>query len=162
MSRRPPASTLHPVVAIGPWLEGRWQLRRTITDPEGRPLAHFVGELTVVRTGPTTLRSDEHGTLTHRDQADGGTTATRRLHYDLHGARHSATATVRFDHGGRFHDLDLRTGRCEVTHPCGADTYHGTTEVHTPDRWVQVWRVQGPTKSYVSTTTAERAGGRPG
>lgn len=139
----------YPVTDLAAWLAGRWQLERTITDAGGRPTAHFTGTLTVTRDGPATLRSQERGHLTH----DGRTfPAHRRLRYDLHGA----TATVRFEHGGHFHELDLRTGRDDAVHPCGDDTYRGHTEVVDADRFVQVWRVTGPTEDYTSTTHATR------
>lgn len=140
---------LQPVSDLASWLVGRWQLERTIATPTGCSLAAFLGMLEVTRTGPATLRSHEAGTL-RRDGV--AYPAMRTLTYDLHGP----TATVRFDHGGRFHDLDLRTGRCDVVHPCGPDTYLGRTEVVDVHRWVQVWEVDGPTEAYVSTTVATR------
>lgn len=139
----------HPVADLAGWLVGRWRLQRTIATPDGRPLASFVGELEVRRTGPASLRSREDGTL-RRDGV--AYPATRMLLYDVHGR----TATVRFARGGHFHDLDLRSGRCDVVHPCGPDTYRGRTEVVDVDRWVQVWEVSGPTEAYVSTTFAAR------
>lgn len=137
------------VADLAAWLPGHWELRRTIVAPSGRMLARFTGQLEVVRLAPDQLHSYEHGTLVHQGRTS---PAARELRYELH----DGTATVRFDHGGWFHDLDLSTGHCEVVHPCGADTYHGCTEVLDPDRWVQVWQVERPTESYVSTTLATR------
>lgn len=135
---------------------GTWRLHRTLRSLDGHALGRFTGELTVTHDGPHAATSVERGVLVHDgDRLD----ATRTLRYDLHG---DGTATVRFDHGGRFHDLDLRSGRCEVVHPCAADRYAGCTEVHDADRWVQTWHVSGPTKSYTSVTTATRVPDRDG
>ncbi|MFM9595514.1 DUF6314 family protein [Streptomyces scabiei] len=69
------------------------------------------------------------------------------------------TADVRFGDGRPFHDLDLTTGRWRTDHPCAADLYRGTFEVHDENRWRTLWRVGGPAKDLLLVTdlTRERA-----
>lgn len=139
-----------PVPDLARWLPGRWQLRRRLTAADGAPLGAFVGELIVTCDDTGTATSVERGVFTHDGRH---LDASRTLRYDLHD---DGTATVRFADGRHFHHLDLRTGRCDATHPCAADTYRGRTEVTGVDTWTQTWHVAGPTKSYTSVTHATR------
>lgn len=150
MSRASPAPSPHPVADVGAWLVGRWELRRTLNADDGTPLGRFTGELVVTRDAPGRATAVERGLLEH----DGHRLeASRTLRYALHD---DGTASVTFDHGGHFHDLDLRTGTTDVVHPCAPDTYRGRTEVADDDAWVQTWHVSGPAKAYVSVTRATR------
>ena len=147
---RSPSATAHPVPDLARWLTGLWELQRTLADGDGAPLGTFLGVLEVRPDGPGRAVATERGVLHHGgDRLD----ATRTLHHELHD---DGTVTVRFDHGGVFHHLDLRDGVCDVVHPCAADTYRGRTEVIDADTWLQTWRVSGPTKAYTSVTRATR------
>ena len=69
------------------------------------------------------------------------------------------TADVRFADGREFYRLDLRTGRCEASHPCRADIYQVTVTMLSADSYTETWRVTGPSKDYELQTTYTRAPG---
>lgn len=129
---------------------GDWALRREITDDAGGPVGSF--------TGTARFALDEHGVLIYHETgqlhlgAHHGP-AQRTLHYRL---TEPGRAQVYFDYGDFFHDLDLRSGRWEVTHPCRADLYRGEFELRSPQLWRQRWEVTGPAKAHVLTTWFER------
>ncbi|MEU6132980.1 DUF6314 family protein [Saccharopolyspora sp. NPDC047091] len=143
-------AALFPVPDLARYLTGRWVLRRDIVDDAGARLGGFAGEA-VFTADAGELVYRETGELelgAHRGPAH------RTLHYRL---ADPATAAVHFDHGGFFHDLDLRSGRWLVEHPCRADLYRGEFAVHGPDSWWQRWHVAGPAKHHVLTTDFSRA-----
>ncbi|MBV9817571.1 MAG: hypothetical protein JOZ07_04395 [Solirubrobacterales bacterium] len=116
------------------WLSGAWSLRRAINDdPEA-----FVGE--------ATFTVERDGARWHE---------TGRLRLDGHVGPASRTLlvvpagdawAVRFEDDRPFHPLDLRDGRCEVEHPCGADRYLGTYTCLGDDELRVAWRVTGPSR----------------
>lgn len=130
---------------------GRWSLHREITDDAGQPVGSFAGRAEF-RVEDGVLIYHERGELelgAHRGPAE------RTLHYRITGP---GQAEVHFDHGGFFHDLDLRSGHWEVDHPCRADLYRGEFDLDGPDRWRQRWHVSGPAKANVLTSRFERSG----
>ena len=133
------------------FLAGRWRMDREIVDAAGERIGSFRGVATFTER-EWGLDYREDGVLElggHRGPA------SRSLQYRLADA---GRAEVRFDHGGWFHDLDLRSGRWQVTHPCRADEYRGEFVVLDADRWRQEWRVSGPAKDYVMVTLFARVG----
>ena len=130
---RDPFDAIHPVARV--------RLEET-EDEVAEEVATALG-----RTGERLERA-----IADHAQVPADAAASRTLRYTVRGA----TAAVRFEDGRPFHELDLRTGRTEVVHPCGQDTYRGELQVTGPDRWVQRWEVGGPTKAYVSTTVVTR------
>lgn len=68
-------------------------------------------------------------------------------------------ADVHFDHGGFFHELDLRAGHWATDHPCRDDLYRGSYEVLDARRWRQEWAVRGPAKDHLIVTRFTRASG---
>lgn len=147
-----PVPDLAPVPApdLAEYFAGRWVLRRDIADDAGARLGGFAGEAEFT-AGSGELVYRETGEL---ELGDHRGPAQRTLHYRL---LDPATASVHFDHGGYFHDLDLRSGRWRVEHPCRADLYRGEYAVHGPGSWWQRWHVAGPAKAHVLTTEFTRA-----
>ncbi|WP_344680364.1 DUF6314 family protein [Saccharopolyspora taberi] len=130
------------------FLAGRWRLEREIVDAAGAPVGSFsgVGVFSPCEGG---LEYREDGVLelgSHRGPA------FRCLRYLVSGA----CAQVWFSDGSWFHDLDLRSGRWRVVHPCRADEYRGEFVVLDADRWRQEWRVSGPVKDYAMVTVLRR------
>lgn len=60
--------------------------------------------------------------------------------------RAGAAWEVLFADGRHFHNLDLRTGRCEVDHPCAPDAYHGVFVLRDQALLDVLWRIRGPAK----------------
>ena len=65
--------------------------------------------------------------------------------------------TVEFADGGHFIRLASEASQ-RVVHVCGDDVYTGRFIVAGPDRWAEVWSVQGPKKRYRSLTIYRRQG----
>jgi Family of unknown function (DUF6314) len=129
------------VTDVEGYFGGRWRLEREIFDESGARIGGFQGSATF------TLRD---GVLVYHEQGmlELGThcgPAHRTLHYRVTGP---GQAGVYFDHGGFFHDLDLRAGRWRTSHPCADDLYRGEYQVLGPDRWQLEWTVAGPTKNH--------------
>jgi len=120
------------------FLPGRWGVERTLRDAR-------LGAGTFA--GTATFERDEDGGLdwleTGRLRLGGYEGPARRR---LRVAREEGAWMVRFDDGRPFHPLELRATACEVTHPCGADTYAGQYVVLGPDAFDVTWRVRGPAK----------------
>ncbi|WP_263252756.1 DUF6314 family protein [Saccharopolyspora rosea] len=143
------AATGFPVTDLTAHFAGWWGVDREIVDPAGAQLAVFTGVASFTPDDDA-LVYRERGTLV---MGENQASATRVLHYRLRGP---GRADVHFDHGGFFHDLDLRTGRWSASHPCRADLYRVEFLVQDPDTWWQEWAVTGPAKSYTSTTEFRR------
>ncbi|MEV6231388.1 DUF6314 family protein [Saccharopolyspora shandongensis] len=131
------------------YFAGRWGLDRKIVDSTGAGMATLTGVASFTSEDDA-LVYRESGTLVMGEYQG---PATRVLHFRVRGP---GLADVHFDHGGFFHDLDLRDGRWSVRHPCRDDLYRGEVVIHGPDDWCQVWIVTGPAKSYTTTTAFRR------
>ena len=68
----------------------------------------------------------------------------------------AATVDIYFSDKRFFYTLDLTTGRCDIRHPCGDDTYDGACEALSDTTYQQIWRVTGPRKNYTSHTSYTR------
>jgi Family of unknown function (DUF6314) len=131
------------------WLPGEWTVTRVINDGAG----HFEGRVSFAKDpdSPVSLIWHEHGRLRLAGH-DGPAGRTLRLEPAATGAWE-----VRFADGRPFHPLDLASGSDDVTHLCGADTYHGRYAVEGRDRFTVTWRVTGPRKDDLIVSVYERA-----
>ncbi|APU15636.1 hypothetical protein UA75_18530 [Actinoalloteichus sp. GBA129-24] len=140
-----------PVADLPAYLLGRWRLEREILDVTGSRLGSVTG-IAEVLDHDDRLGYTEQGELvlaTYRGPV------SRRLDYRLTGP---GRAEVHFDHGGFFHEVDLRDGRWSTRHPCRDDDYQGCYHVVDEDRWRQRWTVTGPRKDHAIVTEFRRLG----
>lgn len=135
-------------------LEGAWRIVRRIDDRRARHEARFHGTARIApdpALGPGALAWHEEGDLAspaHRGRA------TR----DMRIVPAGDAWEVLFADGRPFHPLDLRSGRCEVVHLCGADRYEGVIELPGPERASIAWRITGPAKDLVIAGDYRREG----
>ncbi|MGA8296019.1 MAG: DUF6314 family protein [Acidimicrobiales bacterium] len=139
-----------PLGDLAAYLCGRWSLERDVAGPSAEAGTSFSGWAEFTPGEPGLLDYTEHGTLSLESATF---EARRALAYRLLGA---TSAEVRFRDGELFHLLDLSTGRSRPRYECGADRYLGLYLVNSADCFVVRWRVNGPRKSYVSTTRYSR------
>jgi hypothetical protein len=138
-----------PVPDLAAYFGGEWRLDREIRTADGDPAGEVTGTATF---------TEADGVLVYHEEGElrlGGYTGpvTRALHYRPAGA---GRASVHFDHGGFFHDLDLRDGHWTADHPCRADFYRGEYRVADAAHWRQRWAVRGPAKDHVIVTRFSR------
>jgi hypothetical protein len=138
------------------FLAGQWRAEREITDFRSGTRGVFTGTASFTRlddpADPGALTYQEHGQLTfggHRGPA------SRCL---LYVPAVDGAVAVRFADGRDFYRLDLRSGCCEAEHPCRGDQYAAIVRVLGPHVFTEQWRVTGPGKDYVMTTTLSRIG----
>ncbi|MFE1249097.1 DUF6314 family protein [Streptomyces sp. NPDC058735] len=142
-----------PVPEVLDYLAGSWRVERSVRDLAGGDEGRFSGTTGFSPLAGGGLLHHESGTFVWQGVAR---PAERTLRF-LPG-RAPGTADVRFADGRPFHDLDLRSGRHVVGHPCAADLYRGEFTVLDADRWRTVWRVRGPAKDLVLRTGYTREG----
>ncbi|HET6510308.1 MAG TPA: DUF6314 family protein [Baekduia sp.] len=118
------------------WLEGEWSVDRAIN---GREHA-FTGTARFTREDASRMRWAETGHLV-LDAYSGPASRTLFLVRDGAGG-----LDVRFVDDRPFHTLQLTSGHCDATHPCGEDLYRGTYAVESDDALRVVWHVDGPRK----------------
>lgn len=145
------------------FLLGRWSVLRRVQDHVAERQLVFEGEARVEPGGPgASARYEESG---HTMMGSYRGRAGR--HLDVLG-RPDGSALFRFTDGRPFIVCDLRCGRWQATHPCGADLYEISFRVDAPDRLEERWRVVGPDTDYEALTWLVRktgpgpAGGRAG
>ncbi|MDQ1487084.1 MAG: hypothetical protein QOJ62_2777 [Actinomycetota bacterium] len=140
-------------VAVVPFLRGRWQIERTLTDRSAAMSGSFTGvaDFTQHASGLTWQEAGELSWPTHQGAAG------RRLEITACSTEPRLIdvrlVDVRFGDGRLFHQLDLSTGRCDVVHECGLDRYVGSFVVTSPDEWHTTWDVDGPAKSITIAST---------
>jgi len=139
-----------PVADVLAYLTGTWHVRRTVRDLAGGGEGVFTGT-TEFRPDGAGLLHLESGTFTWQGVSRPATRTLRFLPGPVPG-----TADVRFVDGRPFHGLDLTTGHHIADHPCAADLYRGEFSVRDADHWDTVWRVGGPAKDLVLTTSYTR------
>lgn len=140
----------HGVPDVLAYLAGTWQVDRTARDVAGNTEGHFSGT-TVFSWADDGLLHHESGTFTWRGTPRPAERTLRFLPDD-----DPAVAHVTFADGRPFHDLDLRTGRHTADHPCALDLYRGEFEVDDERSWRTRWRVAGPAKDLILTTSYTR------
>lgn len=183
------ACAAFPVPDVHEYLRGLWRVERTILDRGTGECGTFRGTAVfAVHGGQAGHRAElgehdaETGTATatgergaetdpsacpdpleHAESGEitwnGATRPAGRVVY-LYPTGDGA-ARVTFTDGRPFHDLDLRSGRWNAHHPCGADAYTGSFEVLGPDGWEVTWTVHGPAKDLSLTSFYSRVGNRP-
>jgi hypothetical protein len=126
------------------YLLGTWRLTREIVD-HGRDHLHLVGTAEVERLPSGALSYFEQATL------ETETTSLKFTRSYLFRPTGAASATVEFEDGSTFFELDLQKGRCRARHLCDQDLYMGLV-LTTGDGWYMRWRCRGPQKDYVATT----------
>ncbi|MCS0601892.1 DUF6314 family protein [Streptomyces sp. LP11] len=140
-----------PVSDVLAFLAGRWRVERDVRDLASGDEGRFEGVTVFGALAGGGLLHEESGTFRWQGVAR---PATRTLRF-LPG-RAPGTADVRFADGRHFHELDLSAGRFLADHPCAADLYRGEFTVCDAGRWRSVWRVGGPAKDLVLTTSYVR------
>jgi hypothetical protein len=139
---------VYPVTDLAGYFTGRWLLERDLYDADGAA-GKVTGSAEFALDGES-LSYREEGVL---DTGLYRGPVTRVLEYRLTGP---GQASVYFDHGGFFHDVDLREGQWSSTHPCADDQYRGEYRILGPDRWQLAWSVTGPKKDDVYVTRFRR------
>ena len=144
--------TYFPIADLTGYFAGEWRLDREILTADGEPAGEVAGTATF---------TEADGALVYFEEGQlrlGGYTGpvSRTLHYRPVGP---GRAAVHFDHGGFFHDVDLREGRWSAEHPCRADFYRGEYRVLDAGRWRQEWAVRGPAKDHLIVSRFSRVPG---
>ena len=83
-------------------------------------------------------------------------TAEQKHRYDF--PHEASRASVYFDDGRPFHELDLSNGIALVSHACGDDLYEGRFIALDDGRWESRWTVAGPRKDQSILTLYTRIG----
>ena len=137
-------------------LRGRWDLNRTITEPN--QTSTFMGTALFTAETPTTYFYEENGTLSF---ADGTTLAgTQNYAYHWHGDTLSIDFRDRVRHGQRYVDLVFHQQGdhfvAAATHACAPDLYqHHMTWISATAFTTEI-TVKGPRKNYVMKSTYGR------
>lgn len=144
---------LWPVADVLTYLAGDWRVERSVRDLASGAEGRFTGTtvFSPLDDAGAGLLHHESGVFTWQ----GTPRPAERTLLFVPGER-AGTAAVRFSDGRAFHDLDLATGRHVADHPCAADLYRGEFTVFARDHWRTVWRVGGPAKHLLLTTTYTR------
>ena len=130
-------------------LEGQWRCDRRIAHADGA-VNTYAGTTTFHRSGPRLIQ-DEDGLLTMQpDQPP--LRATRRYLWTRDGSRLECA----FEDNRPFHTVPLHTTHPETTHLCPPDRYHVSYDFSDMRKWGATWRVEGPGKAYVMTSTYMR------
>jgi hypothetical protein len=138
------------------FLLGTWALRREIDDRRSGILGTFTGRAEIAGErrydGAATLRAryEETGELRFGSR-------TGPAHRRLYCVRlPSRSVVLTFIDGREFIELDLRSGRSQASHVCGADRYEIATRILCDGALEERWRVRGPQKDYDALTTLVR------
>ncbi|MEV4440362.1 DUF6314 family protein [Streptomyces sp. NPDC049577] len=144
----------HPVPDTLAYLAGRWTVTRALEDLSTGATGRFLGTADIQPSddGARALLVED-GELVWAATANRAGRTLRLL------PRPDGTAEVTFADGRPFHDLDLRSGRWAVHHPCGRDRYEGVFTVVSPHEWRVRWRTVGPAKDHLQQSVYRRASG---
>lgn len=138
------------ITSLGVFLQGSWDLERIIIDQLGGRNATMIGAADWTPMSGGELLYTETGTVS----VGAFIGAAKRSYRFVLSADESAD--VLFEDGGFFYRLDLTTGRAEVEHQCDSDSYVGLFEARSERDLRQQWQVNGPAKTYLSTTTLRK------
>lgn len=144
----------HPVTDLLSFLEGEWQLSRTINDLNMDMPGTMSGRVRIeplpgVTESPVLVYREE-GELHFGDYRE---TVFRTYRYRFP-ERHRAE--VLFDDERFFHELDLSPGHCQAEHLCGEDLYQGKFRADSADGWRSLWTVTGPRKNLILDNLFQR------
>ncbi|RCG15546.1 hypothetical protein DTL70_29740 [Streptomyces diacarni] len=141
----------HPAAEVLSYLAGEWTVHRELRDGRTGHSGWFTGRARFRPGTDSAWLHVEEGTLEWGGaRREAG--RTLRLVPCAHGG-----AEVTFADGRHFHDLDLSSGRCTVSHQCGADLYEGDYTVVSPDEWRLRWAVHGPAKDQLLASVYRRS-----
>lgn len=148
------ADDVMPVSDLFAFLEGDWQLSRTINDVRQNMPGVMTGRVALVR------RTDDEGNpaLSYREEGElqfGDYRETVHRTYEF-SFPEPHRALVRFSDGQIFHELDLSSGGCEVEHLCAEDIYRGRFRVVGGDLWLSSWDISGPAKELILDNRYQR------
>ena len=128
---------------------GAWQIARRIEDANELANGSFEGTATFTKVNDTRLSYYETGLLHlsngHKMQGERGYVWQQQG--DL--------ISVLFTDGRPFHEFDLRD-RSSAEHLCDPDVYRVSYDFAKWPAWQSCWRVTGPRKDYVMTTSYSR------
>ena len=125
---------------------------RRISDLRARELGRLHGTADFV-AGHDGIRFTERGVLVLRHARAEAQQAYRFTIENDH------AFSVFFADGRFFHRADIIGGVALAAHDCAPDTYCGRYRFPEPDRWSLSWRITGPRKDLVISTTFSRTGG---
>lgn len=131
------------------YLEGTWEIARSIDDRQNGSTGSFTGQAAFVPR-PDGLDYREHGHLKTADFED-----KVHQHYIYRFAEPNLAA-VSFSDDRAFHDLDLSAGLWRASYPCGPDVYDGEFEQADDDCWRSQWIIRGPRKNMTIRSTYTR------
>lgn len=148
-----PLSPHKPAVDLRAYLEGSWEVVRSIEDRHNDAPGNFTGQL-IGRADfiaeDDALNYQEHGRLKTAgfddDVHQQYTFKFPEQHYAL----------VSFRDGRAFHDLDLSAGSWRTRHNCDPDVYDGAFEMESDGIWHAQWIIHGPRKDMTIRTTYTR------
>jgi hypothetical protein len=132
------------------FLRGTWRVERQLVDHADGASGTFTGTAEWAPAGQRELAYHEQGELSIRGHTG---PASRSLRYR---GRPDGSADVLFADGRPFYHLDLRTGRWQAVHDCGADQYVLSGQLLAPGLFSERWHVHGPDKDYEIMTTLAR------
>ena len=136
-----------PVDDLFSYLQGNWNLSRTINDLYQNMSGVMSGRVELVKRtdidGNPSLAYREEGELRFGDYQE---TVFRFYDFSFPSKR---KAVVHFTDGRIFHELDLSTGFWEPEHLCEKDMYRGRFRIESRDTWQSNWFISGPTKELV-------------
>lgn len=147
---RPDVPDPYPVSDVAAYMTGEWTVERALFDLAADRGGSFHGTAVVRAADDGRLLHTEDGELRwHGTAAPAGRTLVLLPGPD-------GTCDVTFADGRFFHDLDLRTGRWTVSHPCAADSYEGAFVAVSHEEWRVHWRTTGPAKDHLQHTVYRR------
>jgi len=128
---------------------GSWRFTRHTKDNKSDIDATVEGVALFSGTGQA-LDYSETGTMTCGDYEG---TVSQNYIYNFTGP---FEASVLFSDQRLFHHLDLKSGQDKVTHWCAPDQYDGRYQLHNQDKWALIWKISGPRKDSIISTTYHR------
>ena len=143
-----------PVSDLLSFLEGDWQLSRTINDLNLDMPGTMSGRVQIAPLAeglePPVLVYREEGELQFGEYRE---TVFRVYRYRF---PEKNRAEVLFEDDRFFHELDLSLGHCQAEHLCEEDLYRGNFRVLSSDSWQSVWTVTGPKKNLILDNRFQR------
>jgi len=121
------------------FLKGQWALERTLMDFKVKENGQCKGKALFMEKGDILAYHEE----CHLQFGQYSGLAQQSYHFCF---LTPSLAQVFFPDGRLFHELNLETGVCEVTHHCGQDVYQGTFTVLNSNQLHVTWRIKGPRK----------------
>jgi hypothetical protein len=143
---------MHRVADLRTYLSGSWRIDRRFDDRRHALDGTMLGEAQFSPNGDALLYR-EGGAVSFGSYQGA---AEQKHRYDF--PDEASRASVFFDDGRPFHELDLSNGTTLVSHACGDDLYQGRFIALTDERWESRWTVVGPRKDQRISTLYTRIG----